>query len=229
MQAKTLKGIAIAAMVIDHSTWAFVPLASGPGQIMHGIGRITGQIMFFFIAEGYAHTRSVKKYAARLTVFAIISQLPYIYFWTGKLPTVKNLFSGNILFTLLFGLLAIWALETQGRKTRTLLIIIALCIISIPCDWSYWGILFILAFHFSANEPEKRQAFVLLITITRFLWIRNAETIPGTNLYQLAIPLALPLLYLYNGERGKGGKWLFYAFYPAHLLMIGFLKWGIMA
>lgn len=228
MHAKALKGIAIATMVMDHLTWAFVPLASGPGQIMHSIGRITGPIMFFFIAEGYAHTRNVKKYAARLAIFAAISQLPYIYFWTGKLPTLENLLPGNILFTLLLGLLAIWAVEKQGRKPHTLLIIIALCIINIPCDWSYWGILLILAFHLSNGKPQQRCTFVLLITITRFLWIWSAETIPGTDLYQLAIPWALPLLHCYNGHRGKGGKWLFYIFYPAHLLIIGFLKWGLL-
>jgi len=29
---------------------------------------------------------------------------------------------------------------------------------------------------------------------------------------------------MYNGKRGKGLKWLFYIFYPAHLLLIYLLR-----
>ena len=33
----------------------------------------------------------------------------------------------------------------------------------------------------------------------------------------------IPIL-LYNGKRGRGLKWLFYAFYPGHLLLIWLIK-----
>ena len=32
------------------------------------------------------------------------------------------------------------------------------------------------------------------------------------------------ILALYNGKRGKGMKWLFYIYYPAHLVLIGILR-----
>jgi hypothetical protein len=32
--------------------------------------------------------------------------------------------------------------------------------------------------------------------------------------------LALPLLSRYNGQRGRDLRYLFYTFYPAHLLVI---------
>jgi len=35
--------------------------------------------------------------------------------------------------------------------------------------------------------------------------------------------LAVPALLLYNGERGKGSKWFFYFFYPAHFLVFAAL------
>jgi len=41
--------------------------------------------------------------------------------------------------------------------------------------------------------------------------------------YLLMIPFALatvPLVALYNGERGIKAKWLFYAAYPAHLAVL---------
>ena len=56
-----IKYIVILAMLIDHIAWAFVPLASWQGQIMHMIGRLTGPTMAYFIAEGYVHTRSMPR------------------------------------------------------------------------------------------------------------------------------------------------------------------------
>ncbi len=40
---------------------------------MHIIGRITCPIMCYCIAEGYHYTRNIRKYTARLFVFALIS------------------------------------------------------------------------------------------------------------------------------------------------------------
>ena len=46
------------------------------------------------------------------------------------------------------------------------------------------------------------------------------------NVLQLCTALSIPLLRLYNGQRGrwKGMKWLFYIYYPAHLALIGVLR-----
>ena len=47
---------------------------------------------------------------------------------------------------------------------------------------------------------------------------------------QLCVVLAIPLLALYNGKRGKNPavnkvmKWLFYIYYPLHLAVIGFIQ-----
>lgn len=47
---------------------------------------------------------------------------------------------------------------------------------------------------------------------------------------QLAVVLAVPVLALYNGQRGPSPrvntvmKWLFYLYYPAHLALIGWLQ-----
>jgi hypothetical protein len=43
---------------------------------------------------------------------------------------------------------------------------------------------------------------------------------------QMCTALSIPLLARYNGQRGtwKGMKWLFYIYYPAHLVLIGILR-----
>ena len=82
LSSNAIKLIAIAAMTVDHIAWAvfpgypkeFLPL------LMHLIGRITCPIMCYCIAEGYHYTRNIRKYTARLFVFALISHFCYIYF-----------------------------------------------------------------------------------------------------------------------------------------------------
>lgn len=240
MNSKTLKMIAIAAMTIDHIAWLFVPLESIPGQVLHAIGRLAGPIMFFFIAEGYVNTRSVPKYAARLGAFAVISQVPYIYFWTGSLPTMQNIFSGNVLFTLFFGLVAVWVIERTGiyaylhnmaiwPRMAACGAVVLLCMAASFCDWSYWGIFFILAFWAAHRKPDTLFWYIPMLTIARFLQLNNISGTTIENLYQLGILLVIPLLCLHNGKRGKGGKWFFYIFYPAHLLILGMIRWWLLA
>lgn len=62
LNGNQLKLIAIIAMTADHLTWTICPgySASLPVILLHICGRLTAPIMWFFIAEGYYHTRSVK-------------------------------------------------------------------------------------------------------------------------------------------------------------------------
>ena len=62
LSGNALKVIAIIAMTIDHVAWMRIEAyeqAEVPLQIfLHCIGRLTAPIMFFFVAEGYHHTRN---------------------------------------------------------------------------------------------------------------------------------------------------------------------------
>lgn len=81
LDSNMLKLIAIAAMTADHIAWLLFPgYPTDPLPIiLHIIGRLTCPIMCFFIAEGYHYTRNIKKYTARLFVFAVISHFAYIF------------------------------------------------------------------------------------------------------------------------------------------------------
>lgn len=46
---------------------------------------------------------------------------------------------------------------------------------------------------------------------------------PGFN-YVFCSIFALPIILLYNGKRGKGYKWLFYVFYPLHIIVLYILE-----
>jgi len=43
---------------------------------------------------------------------------------------------------------------------------------------------------------------------------------------QLGVILVYPLLSQYNGQKGKANwmKWLFYLYYPAHLVIVGVIR-----
>lgn len=138
----TLKIIAIVAMFIDHFAAIFLecylnemtlryPEAVGnaaelmkhPGLmygslimlVMRAIGRFGFPIFAFLLVEGFMHTRSVKKYALNLGIFALISELPF------NLGFARSLFYihyQNVFFTLLLGLLCLWCISEFGEKRQ---------------------------------------------------------------------------------------------------------------
>ena len=81
LDSNAIKLIAILAMTVDHIAWAVFPgypRAALP-LLMHLIGRITCPIMCYFIAEGFHYTHDVRKYTARLFLFALFSHFCYLY------------------------------------------------------------------------------------------------------------------------------------------------------
>lgn len=129
LSANALKYIAVLAMLIDHIAWAFVPFGSVAGQAMHIIGRITAPIMCFCIAEGYYHTRDIKKYALRLFIFALISHFPFVFFETGKWLIFS---STGVIAALLCGLLGLWAWDKIKVESLKLTAVICIIILSLP-------------------------------------------------------------------------------------------------
>jgi hypothetical protein len=227
LSANQIKWIAIAAMLIDHITWAFIPTYSAWGQILHVIGRITAPTMCFFLAEGYAHTRSVKKYALRLGLFALVSHIPFVLFETGK---PLKLFPCSVIYTLFLSLLAIWAWDKIQDKMLRLLAIFALCILSMPGDWMFFDILWALIFWVNRGDFKKQAQYFSILSIGLVLSTIPTAVAKGQAFYadffQAGVFLSLPILALYNGARGGGkySKWTFYLFYPVHLLIIGCIK-----
>lgn len=243
-----LKYIVIIAMLIDHIAWAFVPAESVSGQVMHFIGRLTGPTMAYFVAEGYYYTKSVKKYAWRLGLFALLSWAPFVYFEYGHLPIymVSETVGADhqivnswhitpqfgVMYTLLLGLFAIW-LWDKGKCSKTVKVlgIIGLCILSIFGDWCIFDVLWCLfLFIYRENVRSKWTAFFwigisfCIISICMSGWINSLWTF-GIFMVPFMIQ------YCYNGKSGSKKafhKWFFYIFYPLHLLLLGILRWYVL-
>lgn len=233
LTAEGIKWIAIAAMLIDHIAWGFVPTYSAAGQVMHIVGRITAPTMCFFLAEGYAHTRNFYRYAARLGIFALISQIPFTLFESGKLQLIAGgnfTETFNVLDTLFLSLLAIRAWDRIRDPALKGAAIAGLCVLSLPGDWMFFDIFYALAFwRYRGDFRRQIQAFSILTVGMVFTGTLSAVASDGPlygQLFQAGVLLCLPILSLYNGRRGGGkySKWAFYIFYPAHLLALGLIK-----
>lgn len=227
-----LKLIAIAAMLIDHVAWAFVDTGTSIGQLMHFVGRITGPTMCFFIAEGYRHTRSLPRYLARLAVFAALSQVPFAYYNMGR----ASLFPLNVIYTLGLGLLAVHCMETVS-ESKQWLVITALVLMSVPADWGIYGVFLCMAFY-GWRENWRKLSLVVSAGAVGLTVMQVAALMAGgydfwpavsQSWFHLGIVINVFLLPLYNGERGGGawGRWIFYVFYPLHLAILGWLRWGL--
>lgn len=222
LNATQIKTIAIIAMLIDHIAWGFVNTYSLPGQVMHIIGRTTAPIMCFFIAQGYIHTKSLKKYMIRMVIFSLISHIPFVFESTGKVSFLPF----SVIYTLTLGLLAIFVYDKVKNKLLRWLAIIGIGILSIPGDWMFFGIAFCLIFYINRDSFKKQCIGIICVGIIEMILMALIGQNVLDNLFQMSIVLSLPILYFYNGERGgnKLSGWSFYIFYPLHLLIIGLIR-----
>lgn len=237
--SNTLKLIAFIAMTTDHLTWVIFPGYQKELWILilHIVGRITAPIMCYFIAEGYYHTRDLKKYMGRLFLFAIISHFAYNFaFGIPFIPFQTSLFNQTgIIWSLAWGLVALTIVKSDNPKLKQWMktIVVILCTtISFCADWSSIAVLLVL--HMGMNRGNfKKQMTCMLIDVAMYAAVYAIFIDPLYGILQMSVVLAIPLLYIYNGERGKwkGMKWFFYLYYPAHLFLCGVIRvvlhgWG---
>ncbi len=194
-------------------------------------------IFFFFIAEGFRYTRSRKKYALRLLLFAVITQIPFVLANEGTLLTWAFFSPLNIIFTLFIGLIAIMVSQSELKTPLKILFIVLLdaATLILSSEWMVFGVLMMLVFYKLNDKPQKR--FVAFISVLLAMQMVNAAfgfcgwgwTI-AMFLAQTASCLAAYFVIdrCYNGEKGKHpifAKWFFYIFYPSHLLIIFLAKY----
>lgn len=231
LSSNTLKVIAIIAMTIDHLAWVGIETyeqAETPLQIfLHIIGRLTAPMMMFFVAEGYYHTHNYFRYLYRLFLLAVASHFAFCYFnMSGFNPLDNLLFNAtSIAWPLLWGLilLKVWDMG-QLQLWHKIGITILACLLTFTSDWSCAAPLAILMIGRSRDNFHKQMLWLMLIlslyAVAFFIFHSHIY-----GMVHLACWFVVPLLSLYNGQRGRS-PWLgkfFYYYYPAHMALIGLL------
>lgn len=202
-----LKVIAILSMTIDHIAYYYGVSNPYVYELMRTVGRIAFPTFAFLLAEGYSHTRNRQQYMLSLFTFAILSEIPWI------LLNHDN--SHNVLFTLLAGVIGMHIIDTSRNKWVTLpsLVLIGCATLMAETDYSLNGFVLTLLFFMFRGRPDLQMLFGLPL------------------MYEygfMGILMAFAVIFLYNGERGfihgKAAKYAFYAFYPAHLMLIYLIR-----
>ena len=229
LSGNALKVIAIIAMTIDHVAWMRIEAyeqAEVPLQIfLHCIGRLTAPIMFSFVAEGYHHTRNFWKYVGRMALLAVVSHFAFCYFAQPSFNPIENMIFNqtSIAWPLLWGLLLLktWDNEKWNVWLKALITVIG-CALTCTSDWSCAAPLAILLVGRSRGNFCKQMLWLMaVVTLYAIAFFKINNQIYG--MVHMACWLTVPLLALYNGQRGKC-RWLgkfFYWYYPAHMALIG--------
>lgn len=220
-----LKVIAMVSMLIDHTAAVLIAPFQNLTPLyiaMRVIGRLAFPIYCFLLVEGFYHTRNRKKYAGRLFLFALISEIPFDLAFNQK---IWDFSYNNVFFTLLIGLLVIWGTDASKdwvteqkfgsavtilRNVLTIVILCAGCFLAaiLNTDYSAVGILVIFAIY--TIKDNRLMGSGVAIGILGIL----------AGFIEFVALLDLIPIYFYNGTRGKQIKYFFYAFYPVHLLIL---------
>ena len=225
MSRDKVKWIATAFMIADHAAYASV-FCGIPALICHIFGKAAAPLMFFFVAEGYGHTKDPEGYAKRLFLLAVISQIPYaIFINRGTLFPLH----GNVIFTLLLALLSIHVYETEEDLIVKWSIITVFVILSYLSDWGIFGIMICLAFWIFKDRKGQIPAylFVNIIKIAVvYVWYGTGEMFTAAAISPLIVAL---LIASYDGKSEKNQNGLFYAVYPLQFVafdLFEFVKEG---
>ncbi len=220
-------------------------------HILRCIGRISFPIYCYLLVQGFFYTRNRGKYALRMFVFALISELPFDFlFFSGF--TWKH---QNVFWTLLIALITLILIdhlehleklgeahsEKHGKNLMPVLLKSVTVFFAIGTgmlvahflrtDYSWKGVLLITAIYLTRSD-RLLQTF---LPPTLFLGVYFLEYVllgytPGTAFAEIfglqwTIFLSFLLMYRCNGRKVmKKGKYFFYLFYPAHILLLLFVR-----
>lgn len=215
LSGNQLKVIALITMTIDHVGMTFFPHVIW----WRLIGRLAFPIYAYFVAEGCLHTRSMPKYLRSMGLMALLCQVVYWFAMGSVYQYILVTFSLSISLCMLIK-------KTKEKNSVLWFLLTALAIFAV------WFITEILPILLSPLDFRVDYDFlgvmlpVILYLIPKKGWkllatagILVLMSIP--NWVQLPSVLAVALLALYNGTRGKWNlKYAFYWYYPIHLVVI---------
>lgn len=236
---EALKLIACASMLLDHigavivldcfyqagseSRGALLELY----ELLRTVGRLAFPIYCFLLVEGHTHTRDAKRYGLRLLIAAALSELPYDLAFYGGI----NWQHQSVMVTLLLGFLMLEVMDKCPKLLLKLLAMVPFAILAelLRTDYGADGILTIALFALTRGLPH---ALVLQFFGLWFIFSPDHRMMLNwldgfsVTTQELAVLSIVPIA-LYDGRKATKSKalqWGFYLFYPAHLLLLYFIR-----
>lgn len=200
-----LKLIAIIMMTCDHIgvlLESFYPSQTIAIYILRCLGRLALPLFCFLIVEGALHTRSIKKYIIRLSIFALLIStfLGICYFIKDYRSLADN---GNIFIDLLLGATMVYLLKQDNKYLKPLAIIpfligilsFTLKAYEVGNDATiYWYPSF-LRLQYDWVSIAYIGVFYFSYLIIKYIWERKTNTsissIEGTTYWRFQVNLTL--------------------------------------
>ena len=218
----TLKIIAIITMLLDHvytyitSTGINIPIWFGY------LGKLAAPIFFYLIVEGFYHTRNRKKYLYRLAIFGVVM------IGIDAVIGIHN----NIFLSLTLSILMLMIMDyARDKEHKNMRIPAAISVLLIGAlymftEASIYGFAMTLIFYFFREKKFLMAVvYIFFSLIPVFNMIGQPDIYEQLFLYdyQWMMVFSIILILMYNGKLGVKNnftKWMFYVFYPMHLIAI---------
>lgn len=215
-----LKMIALLSMTMDHIGVVIVGrfmVTEGFDQVfwegiyqpLRSIGRIAFPIFCFLLVEGFIYTKSKGKYFGRMIIFALISEIPFNLALKGTIAEPKY---QNIFWELSLGILLMIIIERIEKLKENELL-----------KWSLILAVVLLGIWLAEtlNFDYGDHGMISIVLLYCFRSYRFTQLIAGiiSFLWSLEATFAFLPIAFYNGKRGRQMKYVFYLFYPSHLLL----------
>lgn len=220
LSGNQLKLIALITMTVDHMGL----ILFDQFILLRIVGRLAFPIFAWMIAEGCRHTRSMGRYLGVMAAVAFVCQVVYLIALRSLEMCIMVTFSLSVGLCWLLRIARekkqplLWALVLAGVAAVFFLTEVLPSISPVPygIDYGFYGVMLPVALYLCRNKKQQLVVAAAVLCLLA-LWA-------DWNVQWFAL-LALPLLALYNGTRGKRKlKWLFYLYYPAHLVVLFFVR-----
>lgn len=226
-----IKYIAMTAMLLNHIANIFLVPGTLWYEVLVDIGYFTAITMCYFLVEGFRYTHSRKQYALRLFGFGVVSQVPFSMAFAQN--GILEFQDFNMMFTLFLCFCILLCIETIRNRFLRGVLIVLLIFGSLFCDWALLAPVFTLLFAWAGgNRTRQKAAFgAAALLYGGMAGLGSGQVWEAVGCAVPILVSAFVILYLYNGRRAARGrtfyKWFFYAFYPAHLLVLGLLRLAV--
>ena len=178
-------------------------------------GGLAVPVYAFLLVEGFCRTSDYRRYLLTILLFAVISEVPYDLAISG---VFWDMTGQNALWTMLISLIMLYGLRFfQDRKGLSV--------------WLGRIVLVLAAVLWTTLLRTGFGTCTVLLVATYYVLYdsKGLRILIGVAISTMYVtgPISGYPLYAYNSERGWKGrpglKYVFYIFYPLHLLILGLI------